>query len=185
MGCHFNGKQFANELIASMFELSTMEFMQKTYVHAITPIKNFEYVYNCTASLLLKLEPRRAEWFRGRRLCASFGKYSYVEWFELRTESLLYMPERLHHIFFIYDILLLSKPSMLSLKIVALLAYISIVYMKIKSSCVFLQNFMYYERPVQPNVLSTQRSFVKRERVWLNKTNYKNLDLSIIIIKYK
>lgn len=63
MGCHFNGKRFANELIASMhmFELSTMEFMQKTYVHAITPIKNFEYVYNCTASLLLKLEPRRAE----------------------------------------------------------------------------------------------------------------------------
>lgn len=39
MGCHFNGKRFANELIASMFELSTMEFMQKTYVHAITPIK--------------------------------------------------------------------------------------------------------------------------------------------------
>lgn len=89
------------------------------------------------------------------------------------------------NIFFIYDILLLSKPSMLSLKIVAYLAYIYIVYMKIKSSCVFLQNFMYYERPVQPNVLSTQRSFVKRERVWLNKTNYKNLDLSIIIIKYK
>lgn len=61
MGCHFNGKRFANELIASMFELSTMEFKQKTYVHAITPIKIFEYVYNCTASLLLKLEPRRAE----------------------------------------------------------------------------------------------------------------------------
>lgn len=104
----------------------------------------------------------------------------------MRKESLLYMPERLHQYFlFIYDILLLSKPSMLSLKIVALLAYIFIGYMKIKSSCVFLQNFMYYERPVQPNVLSTQRSFVKRERVWLNKTNYKNLVLSIIIIKYK
>lgn len=56
-------------------------------------------------------------------------------------------------------------------------------FTKIKSSCVFLQNFMYYERPVQPNVLSTQRSFVKRERVWLNKTNYKNLVLSIRIIK--
>lgn len=61
MDCRFNGKRFVNELIASMFELSTMEFMQKTYVHEITPIKNFEYVYNCTASLLLKLEPRRAE----------------------------------------------------------------------------------------------------------------------------
>lgn len=29
MGCHFNGKRFANEAIEIMFDLSTMEFMQK------------------------------------------------------------------------------------------------------------------------------------------------------------
>lgn len=92
-----------------------------------------------------------------------------------RNHSYICQKGYINIFFFIYDILLLSKPSMLSLKIVAYLAYIYIVYMKIKSSCVFLQNFMYYERPVQPNDLSTQRSFVKRVRVWLNKTSYKNL----------
>lgn len=46
MGFHFNGKRFANEAIASMFELSTMEFMQKTYVHVITPIKNIYLWYS-------------------------------------------------------------------------------------------------------------------------------------------